>query len=852
MIPVRLQLQNFLSYGERVPPLDFTGLRLAVLSGDNGNGKTALLDAITWSLFGKTRASLEYNIIRLGASEAQVIFDFMVDGISYRVHRQRGRRNGAMWEFQMRLSDGTFQSLTGANARETQTKIESVLRMNYQTFLTTGYLAQGKADEFARSTAADRKKALADILDLSRYERLEALAKERQKEADAREIDAEREIRQIDATLEREDEWKTRREQAEEKRNEFLTLIESKRLEYERVYALAESQERVRESVETTQARIQEVMSENREAMRQREEILERIRRAETITARRDIIEDAYNRFHSLGEQLKPLRRQYEEALELQRNASDLERIISAARDTIDRERYRLSCLVEQYDKEAEDIGQFEAEQEKLEAQISEYGDLAARQKESENQLATAQEAMSSLREQYAARKNQQEALGKRRDALLNSASAVCDYCGQPLSPSKREIAIQETEAEIQELTSQADSLRRQATRAKEEQNRREQELRTLHEEMRYVSSLMTQMRQAEQNRFRLLERARELPGLQKKWRELERRIAEKDYAPTETEKLLRVSQKLEKSERVQQQIQSIQREIDRFQDADREKMALEQADEILKIEPSRLEELNGAITRRETGIEKARLQVARNLEIIARLPELLQQRDELAIGIRTADADRATLEREIGQCDSQLAYCAKQREERIKRLAERQESVLEKERYRELAAAFGKNGVQKLIISNALPEIQNEANKLLGRMSAGGMMVELKLQREAKTKNANPIETLDILISDEMGARPYEMFSGGEAFRINLALRVALSRMLAHRAGAPLQTLILDEGFGTQDPRGREAISDSLTAIADDFALVLVITHVEELKDAFPTRIEVTKNAEGSRFFVV
>jgi exonuclease SbcC len=95
-------------------------------------------------------------------------------------------------------------------------------------------------------------------------------------------------------------------------------------------------------------------------------------------------------------------------------------------------------------------------------------------------------------------------------------------------------------------------------------------------------------------------------------------------------------------------------------------------------------------------------------------------------------------------------------------------------------------------------------------------------------------------------------MFSGGEAFRINLALRVALSRMLAHRAGAPLQTLILDEGFGTQDPRGREAISDSLTAIADDFALVLVITHVEELKDAFPTRIEVTKNAEGSRFFVV
>jgi hypothetical protein len=78
-------------------------------------------------------------------------------------------------------------------------------------------------------------------------------------------------------------------------------------------------------------------------------------------------------------------------------------------------------------------------------------------------------------------------------------------------------------------------------------------------------------------------------------------------------------------------------------------------------------------------------------------------------------------------------------------------------------------------------------------------------------------------------------MFSGGEAFRINFALRVALSKMLARRAGAPLQTLFLDEGFGTQDPRGREAIIDAINAIADDFRLILIITHIEELKDAVP-----------------
>ena len=852
MIPVRLQLQNFMSYGERVPPLDFTGLRLACLSGDNGNGKTALLDAMTWALFGKTRASSDDNVIRIGASEAQVIFDFMVDGVSYRIHRQRGRRGGAMWEFQMRQMDGSLRSLSGVNARDTQERIQNVLRMNYQTFLTTGYLAQGRADEFARATATDRKKALADILDLSRYERLEQLAKDRQKEAENREIDADREIRQIDITLEREDEWKERKEQAEARRAQIVAAMDAQREEYEQVSALVQSQERIKENADNLQTKIAEALTDNRETLRQRDEIQERVSRAESVAVRRSQIEDAYNRLHSLTEQLKPLRKQYQEALSLQRRAGDLTRAIAHARDAIDRERYRLSCDVTQFNREAEEIGQFEAELERLEARIAEFGDLPVRQKDAENQLAEAQEAMNLLREQNANLKAQQESLHKRCAALSDSDSAVCDYCGQALPVAKRKAALAEAKNELHTLETQSDFLKRQARSAKQEQERGERIVRGVQEDMRIVSGLTTQVGQVEQNRLRLMKRAVELPALQTKWEEFERVIAEQDYAHAENEELLKVSQQLEKLERVQQQMQDIEREKDRFQDAEREKIALEQADETLRAEPPRIAELEAALTRREGQIEKARQMVAKNWESIANLPSLRVQREEIAVNLRAADNERVLQEREIGQCDSQLLHCAKQREDKLKRAAERQEAALEKERYRELTAAFGKNGVQKLIIGNALPEIQNEANDLLSRMSGGGMNIELRLQRDAKTKNASPIETLDIIIADDIGQRPYEMFSGGEAFRINLALRVALSRMLARRAGAPLQTLILDEGFGTQDPRGREAIADALTSIADDFALVLVITHVEELKDAFSTRIEVTKGPEGSKFAVV
>jgi exonuclease SbcC len=92
-----------------------------------------------------------------------------------------------------------------------------------------------------------------------------------------------------------------------------------------------------------------------------------------------------------------------------------------------------------------------------------------------------------------------------------------------------------------------------------------------------------------------------------------------------------------------------------------------------------------------------------------------------------------------------------------------------------------------------------------------------------------------------------YEMFSGGEAFRINFAIRIALSKMLAHRAGAPLQSLFIDEGFGTQDAQGRERLIEAIKAIENDFERIFVITHIDELRDAFPARIEVTKMTKGS-----
>jgi DNA repair protein SbcC/Rad50 len=215
--------------------------------------------------------------------------------------------------------------------------------------------------------------------------------------------------------------------------------------------------------------------------------------------------------------------------------------------------------------------------------------------------------------------------------------------------------------------------------------------------------------------------------------------------------------------------------------------------------------------------------------------------------GLRLA---RRLADERVGAARQQLAALDafdQQRRERRQDLEARLDEVALLEDLRE---AFGKRGVPAMIIETAVPELERYANELLTQVSDGRLNVRIETQRETKTGDVR--EALDIIISDELGSRAYEMYSGGEAFRIDFAIRIGLSRLLAQRAGAQLRSLFIDEGFGTQDARGREQLVGAINSIQNDFDLILVITHIEELKDSFPARIEVTKTPQGSQFSLV
>ncbi len=301
------------------------------------------------------------------------------------------------------------------------------------------------------------------------------------------------------------------------------------------------------------------------------------------------------------------------------------------------------------------------------------------------------------------------------------------------------------------------------------------------------------------------------------------------------------------------QQMRVQEQQAARFEEAERERL---RASNMAAQFGERLEAIRKAVEAWEAGGAQRLAQV----EALLSSEEYLRQQEVPAADLQQAERvlldlqeQENRLNQEVGAARQKVNVLDDLRARRQRLQAEREASARQVGRYKVLERAFGRDGVPALLIEQALPEIEARANELLDRLSDGSMSVRFVTQAGYKDKKRDDLrETLEIQISDGAGQRDYELFSGGEAFRVNFAIRLALSQVLAGRKGARLQTLIIDEGFGSQDAQGRQRLIEAINAVHGDFAKILVITHMDELKDAFPTRIEVEKTERGSQVKVI
>jgi len=190
MIPLKIQLKNFLSYGSQLQTIDFSHYNLICLSGKNGHGKSALLDAMTWALWGQGRKILgtakpDAGLLRLGQNHMIVIFDFKLQDTVYRIRREYMETSGkplSALDFGTIIKNtGEFIPLTDKTIRTTQAKIEQTIRLDFDAFSNSAFLRQGNSNEFSKKSPKDRKQILASILGLDQYEIIRIRALERLK-----------------------------------------------------------------------------------------------------------------------------------------------------------------------------------------------------------------------------------------------------------------------------------------------------------------------------------------------------------------------------------------------------------------------------------------------------------------------------------------------------------------------------------------------------------------------------------------------------------------------------------------------------------------------------------------------
>ena len=296
MVPLKLRLRNFLCYGEDLPPLDLEGVHLACLCGQNGHGKSALLDAMTWALWGKARAKSQDELVRFGQTEMMVELDFMAGENTYRASRRhvnpgRQGRSGAT-ELQLLVqSNGSFQPITGNAVRETQSKIDQIVGMDYDTFINSAFLLQGRADEFTNKRPGERKEVLAKIIGLERYDRLEDMAKQRSQEKRGESQEMQRQLEQLRLEVSKAGAVELELESVERELARVVESLEAKRESRDALRMQVQSLAAQRAEAETLTARVPALKDELARHKSENERLGARIAGYVAVTAQRPEIE---------------------------------------------------------------------------------------------------------------------------------------------------------------------------------------------------------------------------------------------------------------------------------------------------------------------------------------------------------------------------------------------------------------------------------------------------------------------------------------------------------------------------------------------------------------------------------
>ncbi|HEX7118004.1 MAG TPA: SMC family ATPase [Longimicrobiales bacterium] len=781
---IRLGLLNFRQHAET--EVEFRP-GLTGIIGPNGAGKSTILEAIAWAIYGSPAARGTNDTIRFarapGRSRVQVELTFELAGHEYRVVR-------SMHNAEVYLDGGAAPVATTLGG--VTEYLQGRLGMTREEFFNTYFTGQKELQFLAQMGSAQRGRFLGQVLG---YERLR-VAQER---ARARRNELRHEIEGLRAGLPDPASLKGEREAAERRRAEATA-------------ALGDAEAAAREA----DARRAEVQPRWEAAQRAREQAREIAHGLDVARRERDVAERdrarAVAELEQIAEaaaELAPLR---EALAELPTVAQECAEFAELAR--LD-ERRRV--LEESGKALAAELEAGRRRLEKLEAAPRYLEQYRAELAAARDRLAAAEQAVETAHREWVQRREEARTkLDAYRDRARELKEQVrqleeagpdgtCPTCEQPLGA--------QFDAVVGRLRDEWESLVQDGKWLK---------MRVDQLDARPDDLVTAERARAEANRA---------------IEEASQRVAKCERAVDELERL-RADQagREERLATIRAELAGIPAEYDR----ERHRRAEARLDELRQLErrATRLEQaVEGRAAReheRDEAEARARRAAARITELERRQAELefseeafLRLRaeyDDAAEAVRRAELRVTELRGMLAAAEEALETAVRAEAAYAERRAALAGLEVEMRHHNELDAALSQ--LRSELNARVRPELGQLASAFLAQITEG-RYTSLEID-----------ENYNVLVLDEGEEKP--VISGGEEDIANLVLRLAISQMIAERAGHPLSVLILDEVFGSLDVERRDNVIQLLHRLGDRFEQVILITHIESIREGLDQVIRV------------
>ena len=784
-----LRLSNFRQHTDSFITFD-TGLTGII--GPNGSGKSTILEAIAWALYGQDAARGKKETIRslnAGAgARVKVELDFELGGHRYRV--ERGLTSAELY-----LDGAEFpiaNSLTGVSDM-----LRRRLGMTREEFFNTYFTGQKELDVMASMAPSERAQFLSRVLGYERLRVAQRLVRDR-----GRLVGAE----------------------ASGLRSAMPDAVNVERVHADAVARLEQAATRALLSAarrERAQAAMTDITPRWLVAQREREQLQEalaelRVTESEAAAYARDAerigreladVVAADEEMQRLAEELKPLAALSEELQSLDRLARDEGRrnaLLDTER-TLEEEvrRLRERRVKIESAPALEEEATLELEQMRAMLELEE-GELEAKRTEWVRDRQEADTKRTALREQYAEVKEQRERL------VSAGEDGTCPICERALHDHYRSVL-----------------------------DHFDEQMANLIADGKYFTSRIEQLEEMPTDVRELDERRRATFDDVGK---LERRLAKVQLAVQELAGLMR---DLHAREQRFAQVHSDRESIPGGYDATRHAAARRELERLRPLD-ARATRLATLMERRPV-LESERDRAAAGMASAQhRVTSLSAHRDVLAFSEQGYAAlhvlhDQAAAELRAAELDAVAAEGDATGAQAA--VARGEQARLELQRVRGQLEALDRERRLHDELDRALTDMRTDLNgQLRPEISeiASGFLTDLT---DARYQELELDEAYNVTVMDDGTPKP--VISGGEEDIANLCLRLAISQLIAERAGQNFSLLVLDEVFGSLDEARRQNVVELLRGLHDRFEQVIIITHIEQVREGLDRVISVRYDEE-------